>query len=127
MDRMCGRFTLSTRPDAVANLCKLPEVPELFPRYNVAPSQPIAAVRVADGTRVLRPMTWGLVPHWAKGPKPRAFINARSETVATSPAFRAPFRRRRCLIPADGFFEWANAGTKKKQPYHFRLKSAEPF
>src|SRR4051812_39841294 len=125
---MCGRFNLSSNPRDVADLFDLPAVPDLPPRYNIAPSQPIRVVGVkADGqTRGLVTMLWGLVPHWATGDRPSALINARAETAAEKPTFRESFRRRRCLVPASGFYEWRrDAG--KKQPFHFRLKDGGPF
>jgi putative SOS response-associated peptidase YedK len=102
------------------------------PRYNIAPTQPIAVVRQqAEGdSRELLFCRWGLVPSWARDPKEYAAkcINARAETVADKPAFRAAFRQRRCLIPADGFYEWKALGAgKKKQPFYFTLKDSQPF
>lgn len=123
---MCGRFTQSASPQAVANLFRLPIIQDLADRYNVAPSQPVACVRDVGG-RELSMLRWGLIPSWAKDPRiASSLINARAETVAEKPAFRSAFRRRRCLIVADGFFEWAKYGPRK-QPYHFRLRSREPF
>jgi putative SOS response-associated peptidase YedK len=126
---MCGRFTL-TRPDQdLAVQFSLPGVPEIKPRYNIAPTQPVAAVRL-DPTSLNRELvflTWGLVPFWAKDPKIGSrMINARSETVATKPAFRAAFRRRRCLVVADGFFEWQRI-EGGKQPYWICLREGGPF
>jgi len=114
---MCGRFTLTTPADAIADLFALAVVPELSPRYNIAPSQPVAAVRERDGERRLDLLRWGLVPSWAKDPAiGNRMINARAETVADKPAFRAAFRERRCLIPATGFYEWKRTEATK-QPY----------
>ena len=101
------------------------------PRFNVAPTQPIAVVRISPDspspTRELSPLRWGLVPSWAKDPSiGNRMINARSETVAEKPAFRTAFRRRRCLIPADGFFEWQRQG-KAKQPFFIQMKDERPF
>jgi len=122
---MCGRFTLSKPVRTVAELFSLSEPPpELKPRYNVAPSQVVAVIgRKPDGqSRGLALLRWGLVPEWANDPK-SAFINARAETVHQLPTFRDAFRNRRCLIPADGFFEWMDTGKgKKKRPHHIRLK-----
>jgi putative SOS response-associated peptidase YedK len=124
---MCGRFTLSTRPQAVATLFGLGAVPDLPPRYNLAPTQPLAVVRQGDAGRSFSLMRWGLVPSWADDLKiGNSLINARCETVAQKPAFRTAFRRRRCLLPADGFYEWGQVGPKK-QPYHFRMRDASPF
>jgi putative SOS response-associated peptidase YedK len=116
---VCGRFTLRAPPEAVAEHFGLAEPPELSARYNIAPGQAVATIRAAAGepARVCELRTWGLVPAWAKDPAiGHRMINARAETVAEKPAFRAAFRRRRCLIPADGFYEWA-AGPAPKQPY----------
>jgi putative SOS response-associated peptidase YedK len=129
---MCGRFTLSSRPAAVAEQFALPglfdALPPLEPRYNIAPSQPVAAVRAGDeGARELVALRWGLVPSWSKDSK-AGFINARSETAADKPAFRAPFRKRRCLVLADGWFEWQQQGPgQKKQPWYFRRADGQPF
>ncbi len=126
---MCGRFTL-TDPDAdLAVQFNLPEIPDLKPRYNIAPSQPVAAVRIAAAgmVREMVMLRWGLIPFWAKDPGIGArMINARSETVAEKPAFRHAFQRRRCLVVADGFYEWQKQnGTK--QPFYIRLREARPF
>jgi putative SOS response-associated peptidase YedK len=125
---MCGRFMLSSPPAAVAERFGLPEPPDLFGRYNVAPTQLVAVV--GDGPkhgRRLALFRWGLVPAWSpEGPTGPPLINARAETVATKPTFRELLRHRRCLIPADGFYEWAKAGGKKL-PYLFRLRGCGPF
>jgi putative SOS response-associated peptidase YedK len=126
---MCGRFTL-TDPDAdLAVQFNLPEIPDMAPRYNIAPTQPVAAVRIGAGTetRELVLLRWGLIPFWAKDLKIGArMINARSETVAEKPAFRAAFRKRRCLVVADGFYEWQKQNGAK-QPFLIRLQDAQPF
>jgi putative SOS response-associated peptidase YedK len=126
---MCGRFTLITPAEVVAEQFQLIEVPSLSPRYNVAPTQPVAAVRPSPGNggRELVLLRWGLVPFWAKDPAIGSrMINARSETVAQKPAFRAAFRRRRCLVPADGFYEWQRQ-EQGKQPFYIRLDDEKPF
>jgi putative SOS response-associated peptidase YedK len=125
---MCGRFSLRSNPRAVAALFDLPAVPDLVPRYNIAPTQPVAVVGTRPGGqgRGLVMMRWGLVPRWSKGGRRSALINARSETVLEKPTFRTPFLHRRCLIPADGFYEWARSGTRR-QPYHFRHRDQSPF
>jgi putative SOS response-associated peptidase YedK len=125
---MCGRFTLRTPAAEVARHFRLPDVPDLDARYNIAPSQDIPVIRPGqERQRELVFCRWGLVPFFAKDPSAgRQPINARCETVATSPMFRAAIRRRRCLIPADGFYEWKRVGSKK-QPFYIRLKSNEPF
>ncbi len=118
---MCGRFTLTATPDAVQQAFNLSAVPAgLVPRFNIAPSQPVAVI-TNENPRELTFHKWGLIPSWSKDPSAAArMINARSETAAEKPAFRAAFRRRRCLIPADGFFEWqAQAGDKVPLFIHF--------
>ena len=126
---MCGRFTLATPEQDLVVQFNLPEVPDLQPRYNIAPTQPVAAVRLptADGDRELVMLHWGLIPFWAKDPGIGSrMINARAETVADKPAFRAAFRRRRCLVPADGFYEWQKQNGSK-QPFYIRLQDGRPF
>jgi putative SOS response-associated peptidase YedK len=126
---MCGRFTLITPAEVIAEQFQLAEVPSLSPRYNVAPTQPVAAVRHASGNgrRELVLLRWGLVPFWAKDPAIGSrMINARSETAAQKPAFRAAFRRRRCLVLADGFYEWQRQ-AHGKQPFYIRLRNEKPF
>ncbi|QDU64333.1 Putative SOS response-associated peptidase YedK [Planctomycetes bacterium Pan216] len=119
---MCGRFTLRTAPDAFATNLEIEEpYPLLQPRFNIAPTQDVATVRQRDGHRTLDFLRWGLVPSWSKDAKGGArMINARAETVAIKPAFRAAFKRRRCLVVADGYYEWRHNG-KEKQPHliHF--------
>jgi putative SOS response-associated peptidase YedK len=120
---MCGRFTLRARPQDVARVFDV-AMPLFEPRYNIAPSEAIGVVRPGEQGRVYAATRWGLIPHWSNEPK--AVPNARAETVATTPWFRDAFRKRRCLIPADGFYEWT--GPKgKKQPYHFQLKGGQVF
>lgn len=130
---MCGRFTLHTPEPLVRAVFQL-ETGEsgssadvLQPRYNIAPSQDIAIVRDTGSGRELVKARWGLVPHWSKAPQIKySTINARIESVAEKPAYRAPFRRRRCLIPADGFYEWHEVNGKK-QPLYIRLRDAGVF
>lgn len=118
---MCGRFTLFADQRLVLDHFGIRDAPALLtPRYNIAPSQDIAAVRQGTEGRELVMLRWGLVPSWAKEPATGfPMINARAETVATKPAYRTAFRRRRCLIPADGFYEWKQADGK--QPYRFTV------
>jgi putative SOS response-associated peptidase YedK len=125
---MCGRFTLAVTAETIADFFGLVEVPTLAPRYNIAPTQLVAVVARAESGRRLGWAGWGLIPSWASDPGSVAYrmINARSETVEKAAAFGIAFRQRRCLIPADGFFEWQAAG-KKKQPYHFTLRGRGPF
>lgn len=116
---MCGRYTLRTPPREWAALFGLDEVPDLEPRYNIAPTQDVATVRTRPGGegRELAMLRWGLVPAWAERPDFDArTINARAETVDRLPSFRDAFRERRCLVVADGFYEWQPAG-RRKQPY----------
>ena len=116
---MCGRFTLTSAPDEVARAFELDEIPRLEPRFNIAPGQDVATIQQGEGGRsVLTLRRWGLVPFWAKDPKIGArLINARAETLDAKPSYREAFRRRRCMVPADGFYEWAAAGGGQRQPY----------
>lgn len=124
---MCGRFTLDASAEEIAERFQLPFLPEIQPRFNIAPSQQIPVVRRESHGRALAMARWGLVPHWAKQENMGySTINARAETVATKPTFRAAFRQRRCLIPANGFFEW-RADPRGKQPFLIRLRRGELF
>lgn len=116
---MCGRFTQAQIAELDREIFKLLEVPNLEPRYNLAPTEPAAAVREhADGGRSLDLLRWGLIPSWADNPSiGNRLINARAESVHTKPAFREAFVARRCLVPADGFYEWRHTGSGK-QPYY---------
>jgi putative SOS response-associated peptidase YedK len=124
---MCGRYFLEASADKLMAVFGEMPMPALAPRYNIAPTQPVPIVRQADNAR--REMVlvrWGLVPGWSKGPDSRySMINARVETVATKPAYRSAFRYRRCLIPADGFYEW-KASADGKQPYVLRARDRQP-
>lgn len=116
---MCGRFTLHHYGRDVAARFLFPQDPDWQPRYNLAPTQPVLAVRRGDDGREAARLRWGLVPSWSKGPGTGPpLINARADTAATKPAFRDALKKRRCLVVADGFFEWKTAG-KDKQPYYF--------
>ncbi len=113
----------------VADEFQVLDAPPLAPRFNIAPTQPVAAVRLVpeSGQRQLAFLKWGLVPAWAKDRTiGNRLINARAESVAEKPAFRAAFRRRRCLVVADGFYEWQRSGARK-QPYFIRLRDDRPF
>ncbi len=127
---MCGRFTLTADPDQLREAFPWLEIPEgaLTPRYNIAPSQPVAVVP-NDGKNRLDFFVWGLIPSWAKDPAMgNRLINARAESADEKPAFRAALRRRRCLIPADGFYEWKILpGKKAKQPVYIRHIDDRPF
>jgi putative SOS response-associated peptidase YedK len=125
---MCGRFAFYSPTEATAALFGVSEAPALKPRYNIAPTQDIAAIRTAaDGSREFAQFRWGLVPFWAKDPSiGNRMINARAETVAEKPSFRAAYRSRRCLILADGFYEWRKE-SDVKVPYFISLASGDPF
>ena len=125
---MCGRYTLAVSEKQLAEAFDLSSsLPELTPSYNVAPTQDIAAILGDGEERRLALMRWGLIPSWADDPEIGArMINARSETVAEKPSFRAAFKKRRCLIPADGFYEWQKTNGAK-QPFHIRLQNGRPF
>ncbi len=122
---MCGRYVIISTPEAIRALFGYGEQPNFPPRYNVAPTQPIPIVRLDEGKRAFALMRWGLLPSWVKDPKTfPLLINARGESVLEKPAFRNAMRRRRCLIPTDGFYEW-QAGQKTsgpKRPYFVRAK-----
>ncbi len=125
---MCGRFALKAPPAKLAAYFGLDEWVEFGPRYNIPPGTEIPVIRQSpEDKRVLHMLRWGLVPHWAKDPSIGSKLNnARGESVAEKPSFRDAFKRRRCLIPADAFYEWKTEG-KVKQPYYISLKSGDPF
>jgi putative SOS response-associated peptidase YedK len=124
---MCGRFAQRTNARRLAEEFKVREVPETEPRYNVAPTQEILSIRQAEDEREAVFLKWGLIPSWAKDASIGAkLINARSETVTEKPSFREAFKKRRCIIPADGFYEWQRAGGRK-QPYFFQMRDERPF
>jgi putative SOS response-associated peptidase YedK len=123
---MCGRYAVTSAPEAIRALFGYPEQPNFPPRYNVAPTQPVPIVRMTDGKRQFALVRWGLIPAWVKDP--RAFslvINARGESVLDKPAFKNAMKYRRCLFPADGFYEWERKG-ERKQPYFVRRKGGGP-
>ena len=127
---MCGRYRLSRRKQIIEEHFESPSWGEDWaPRYNIAPTQALPVIRQhpKEPVRQISTMRWGLVPHWAKDAfRAASTINARSETAATKPAFRDPLKFRRCLIPADGFYEWKRTGTAK-QPYCFEVNEGELF
>jgi len=125
---MCGRYRLSRRKQVVEEYFEsASEEEDWSPRYNIAPTQPVATVRQSGSGRILSMMRWGLVPSWATDIKiGNQLINGRSESVLEKPAFREAFRSRRCLIPADGFYEWKKAG-KQRHPFHFGMKDNSLF
>jgi putative SOS response-associated peptidase YedK len=126
---MCGRFTLTIDPDHLQEAFPWAVIPNvLSPRYNIAPSQPVAVIP-NTGDKTLAMYKWGLIPSWSKDPSiGDRMINARAESLAEKPSFRNAYRRRRCLILADGFYEWKlSPGMKSKQPMYIRMKENRPF
>ncbi len=124
---MCGRYALIAPPEAVRLAFGYPESPNFPPRYNIAPTQPVPVVVARDGQRHFVLMRWGFLPGWVKDMKDFPLvINVRSETVREKPSFRAAFTRRRCLMPADGFYEWHRMG-KDSSAYLFRRPDCAPF
>lgn len=133
---MCGRFTLRTSAPKLIELFQLDDLPMLSPRFNVAPTQQILIIRLNSSAetgndalhRRAETARWGLVPFWAKDLSiGNRMLNARSETVAEKPAFRQAFQKRRCLIPADGFYEWEKVAVKQKQPWWIHMPDQLPF
>jgi len=125
---MCGRYRLSRRKQVVEEYFEsVSEEEDWSPRYNIAPTQPVATIRQKGNSRILSTMRWGLVPSWATDIKiGNQLINGRSESVLEKPALRDSFRSRRCLIPADGFYEWKKSG-KARHPFHFGMKDGSLF
>jgi putative SOS response-associated peptidase YedK len=124
---MCGRYSVTVPAATIQEIFAVDVLPDTLPRYNVAPTQSVVAIVAEDGIRKAQKFRWGLVPSWSKDAKVNAaMINARSETIAEKPAYRAAFKRRRCLIPADGFYEWKAVG-KVKFPHHIGMKDGAPF
>ena len=125
---MCGRYTLKTPINVLVEHFGIEEYPSsLVPSYNIAPTQEVAAVVEEDEKRKLEAFRWGLIPSWAKDPAiGNKMINSRAETVSEKPSFRSAFKKRRCLIVADGFYEWQKTDDGK-QPYHFKMKDSSPF
>lgn len=123
---MCGRFALARCPEEVTRLFDLAECADFTPRHNIAPTTDIPVIRRSPTNQnVLHLLRWGLIPHWSKVPTSGSrLINARSESLTEKPSFRSAFARRRCLIPADGFYEWERQGTTK-QPYYFTERNGE--
>ena len=124
---MCGRFVITSPPAAIRQVFGYAEQPNFPPRHNIAPTQPVPVVIVENGARRFKLMRWGLVPSWVKDPrKMTLLINARSETVNDKPAFKNAMRRRRCLIPADGYYEWQVAGGRKR-PFFIHRRDGSLF
>ena len=125
---MCGRYAITSAPEAIRKLFGYAEQPNFPPRYNIAPTQPIPVVRLDQGVRHFSLVRWGLIPAWVKDPKTFSLvINAREDSVLVKPAFRNAMRYRRCLIPVDGFYEWKVVGAGPKQPYYIRRRDGAPF
>src|SRR4051812_30295235 len=125
--RMCGRFTQRKPAERVKREFRLEEAPSIEARYNIAPTQDVLAIRRRDDGDEAVFLKWGLIPSWAKDASIGAkLINARSETVSEKPSFREAFKKRRCIIPADGFYEWQRTGGKK-QPFFFQMRDERPF
>lgn len=127
---MCGRFTSKAKPEQVEREFKVGKVnPNLFePRYNIAPTQVIPVVLETEGERIINALRWRLIPAWAKDESiGNKLINARAETLSEKPSFRDAFRKRRCIIPASGFYEWQKSNKGAKQPFYFYLKDKEVF
>ena len=121
---MCGRFTLKTPERIKFDALNTYDPDALVPRYNIAPSQNVLTILDRNSEREATFLRWGLIPFWSKEPK--GFINARAETIEQKAAFNESFQKRRCLIPADGFYEWERNG-KISQPYYFQMKDQAPF
>jgi putative SOS response-associated peptidase YedK len=117
---------VTTAPEAIRQLFRYAEKPNFPPRYNIAPTQPIAIVRLSEGERHFALVRWGLIPSWVKDPKSVSLMfNARGETAAEKPAYTAAMKRRRCLVPADGFYEWKRDGDRKR-PHWIRRRDSKP-
>jgi putative SOS response-associated peptidase YedK len=124
---MCGRFVITSPPAALRLIFGYIEQPNFPPRHNIAPTQPIPVVIVENGVRHFRLMRWGLLPAWVKDPRRiTLLINARAETAREKPAFKNAIKRRRCLIPADGYYEW-QASEARKRPYFIHRRDGAPF
>lgn len=124
---MCGRYVIKTPPGLMQDTFGYAEQPNFPPRYNIAPTQPIPVVRLDSGRRSLALVRWGLIPAWVKDPRGFSLlINARAESVLDKPAFRNAMRRRRCLVPADGFYEWKQEGARKR-PFYAAAKHLVAF
>ena len=127
---MCGRYSQRQSAEIIAQAFQIDHIPALKPRYNIAPTQPVPTIlQLPTSTkRQLKMLNWGLIPSWAKDTKISSkLINARAETVAEKPSFRSAFRQRRCLVIADGFYEWKQQEDKQKQPFYFRMNDEHPF
>ena len=123
---MCGRFVITSPPAALRQVFGYAEQPNFPPRFNIAPTQPVPVVTLENGVRHFRLMRWGFLPAWVKDPRQFSLvINARSETVLEKPAFKNAIKRRRCLIPADGYYEW-HTSDNRKRPYFIHRRDGQP-
>jgi putative SOS response-associated peptidase YedK len=123
---MCGRFVTTSPPAALRQMFGYAEQPNFPPRFNIAPTQPVPVVIIENGNRHFRLMRWGLWPAWVKDPRKfTLLINARAETVLEKPAFKNAIKRRRCLIPADGYYEW-HTSEQRKRPYFIHRRDGGP-
>lgn len=123
---MCGRYVISSAPEAIRRLFNYGELPNFPPRFNVAPTQPVPVIVLENGIRQFRLMRWGFLPSWVKDPRKFALvINARSETVLEKPSFRNAMKRRRCLLPADGYYEWQTTSASKR-PFFIQRRDGAP-
>jgi putative SOS response-associated peptidase YedK len=123
---MCGRYLITSSPEAIRALFRYREEPDFPPRYNIAPTQPVPIARLDNGVRAFALVRWGFIPAWAKDPHTFSLlINARGESIGGKPAFRNAMRRRRCLFPADGFYEWKSE-TGRRRPFCVRPRDGRP-
>jgi putative SOS response-associated peptidase YedK len=123
---MCGRFVITSPPAALRQIFGYIEQPDFPPRHNIAPTQPVPVIILENGVRHFRLMRWGLLPGWVEDPRQFSLLfNARAETVMEKPAFRNAIKRRRCLIPADGYYEW-QASEKRKRPHFVFRRDGSP-
>jgi putative SOS response-associated peptidase YedK len=124
---MCGRFVITSAPEALRRMFGYSEQPNFPPRHNIAPTQAITVIMLENGVRHFRLMRWGLLPAWVKDPRKFSLlINARAETALEKPAFKNAMKRRRCLIPADGYYEWQVLGTRSRPHFIYR-RDGQPF
>lgn len=124
---MCGRYAVTLPPEAMADLFRTLNTLDFPPRYNIAPTQPVAAIMEEHGRRVGKLVRWGLVPQWVKDPREfPLIINARVETIGAKPAFRTALKYHRCILPASGYYEWRTGPDKSRQPYYITLADGAP-
>lgn len=124
---MCGRFVITSPPEALRRIFGYVEQPNFPPRHNITPTQPVPVVIVENGVRHFRLMRWGLIPYWVKDPRQfPLLINARLEGILDKPAFKNAIRRRRCLVPADGYYEWQRSAPRKR-PFFIYRRDRQPF